>query len=337
MLTVNGSFGEGGGQILRSALTLSLVTGSPFRIVDIRKRRRRPGLRQQHLTAVRAAATVSSAKIEGDELASAELSFEPAAVEAGEYAFSIGTAGSTTLVLQTVLPALALASGRSRLLLEGGTHTPQAPSFDFVSRAYLPLLQRMGPRVDAELQRPGFYPRGGGRFTVSVEPAAPWTPFDLLERGSIVARRVTARVAQLPRHIAERENDALAAKLGWDASCFAVEELTEVDGPGNVVIVELMAQQVTEVFTGVGRKGVPAESIAKRLGNEVREYLRAGVPVGRHLADQLVLLFAIAGGGSFATLSPSPHLTTQLEIIRQFLGIDVRLHREDDGIWLVEV
>jgi RNA 3'-terminal phosphate cyclase (ATP) len=195
----------------------------------------------------------------------------------------------------------------------------------------------MGPAVRAVLERPGFYPAGGGRFVVSIDPVASLSPFDLLERGPIVERRVTARVAHLPRHIAEREVDTLVHKLRWDRPCFCIEELTDVDGPGNVVIVELVAEQVTEVFSGFGQKGVPAETVAKRLGNEVREYLRAEVPVGRHLADQLVLLMAVAGSGAFETLSPSSHLTTQVEVIRQFLGLRVRLTPGENGAWLVEI
>jgi RNA 3'-terminal phosphate cyclase (ATP) len=191
--------------------------------------------------------------------------------------------------------------------------------------------------VRAVLERPGFYPAGGGRFVVSIDPVASLSPFDLLERGPIRERRVTARVAHLPRHIAEREINALAQKLRWDRSCFYIEELTDVDGPGNVVIAELVAEHVTEVFSGFGQKGVSAETVAKRLGSEVREYLRAEVPVGRHLADQLVLLMAIGGSGTFETLSPSSHLTTQIEVIRQFLGPRVRLIPRENGACLVEI
>lgn len=337
MLTVDGSFGEGGGQILRSALTLSLVTGAPFRITNIRKSRRRPGLRRQHLTAVRAAATVARGKVEGDEIGSRELTFVPQPIEGGEYTFSIGTAGSTMLVLQTILPALVLAREKSKVVLEGGTHNPQSPTFEFFADAYLPLVQRMGPAVRAVLEKPGFYPAGGGRVEVCIDPVDSLRAFDLLERGAIRERQVTARVAHLPRHIAEREVNTLAEKLRWDRSCFRIEELTDVDGPGNVVIVELLAEHVTEVFSGFGQKGISAETVARRLGNDVREYLRAEVPVGRHLADQLVLLMAIAKGGSFRTLSPSSHLTTQVEVIRRFLGLRVRLAQRDDRSWLVEI
>jgi len=337
VLTIDGTVGEGGGQVLRSSLTLSLVTGKPFRMINIRRRRKRPGLRRQHLTAVRAAAEVCQARVEGDALTSLELTFEPNALEGGEYAFSIGTAGSTMLVLQTILPALALAPRSSELLLEGGTHNPRSPTFEFVAKAYLPLIERMGPRVDAALERMGFYPAGGGRVRVSIEPVSTLTPFELVERGPIRTKHVTARVAHLPRHIAEREVDTLAQKLRWEPSCFHIEELIETDGPGNVIIVELDSEHVTEVFSGFGEKGIPAETVAKRLGNEVREYLRADVPVGRHLADQLVLLMALCKGGTFRTLSPSSHLTTQAEVIGRFLETRVDFDRAEDGTWFVGV
>ncbi len=337
MLTIDGSSGEGGGQVLRSSLALSLVTGAPFRIVNIRKRRSRPGLRKQHLTAVGAAAAVGRATVTEVEVGSQELTFAPKATTGADYTFSIGTAGSTGLVLQTILPALMLAPEASTVILEGGTHNPQSPTFEFLERAYLPLIRRMGPKVSATLERPGFYPAGGGRIVVSIEPASTLRPFDLLDRGPIREHRITARVANLPRHIAEREVETLHRKLRWDRSCFVIEELTDVDGPGNVIIAELVAAHVTEVFTGFGQKGVPAEAVARRLGNEVKAYLRADVPVGRHLGDQLVLLYAVAGGGAFRTLSPTTHLTTQLTIIRAFLGVEVVLAEEGAGAWLVEV
>src|SRR5512133_1574470 len=181
MITIDGSMGEGGGQVLRTSLGLSLVTGQPFRIDNIRAGRPRPGLMRQHLAAVRAAAQISSAKVAGDEIGSRGLSFEPGPVRPGDYAFAIGTAGSATLVLQTVLPALMTASGPSRLKLQGGTHNPWAPPFDFLAKALLPLLGRMGPTIAAELIRPGFYPAGGGEFVVTIQPTPRLGPLELVE------------------------------------------------------------------------------------------------------------------------------------------------------------
>ena len=203
-ITIDGSEGEGGGQILRTALALSLVTGRPFRIDGIRAGRRKPGLMRQHLTAVQGAAQVSGARVSGGDLGSRTLSFEPSQVRGGEYRLAVGTAGSATLVLQTVLPALLLAREPSRLTLEGGTHNPYAPPFDFLARTFLPILRRMGASIDVRLEMHGFYPAGGGRFAVAIEPCAALGRLSLLERG---ATRVTARaiVASLPETIAKRE------------------------------------------------------------------------------------------------------------------------------------
>src|SRR6185436_4161528 len=202
MLTIDGSFGEGGGQILRTALSLSLVTGKPFRIDNIRARRKNPGLLRQHLTAVNAATEISHAEVTGAGIGSRELTFAPGSVESGDYAFAVGTAGSTTLVLQTVLPALLIANGKSQLILEGGTHNPFAPPFDFLAQAFLPLVNRMGPQVTAELERPGFYPAGGGRIRVTIEPAGELKRLDISSRGEVLARRAKAVVANLPISIA---------------------------------------------------------------------------------------------------------------------------------------
>lgn len=337
MLTIDGSQGEGGGQILRSSLALAMLTQVPFRMVNIRSKRRRPGLMRQHLTAVQAAAEISGAEVSGDEVGSMELTFRPCQVRAGEYQFSIGTAGSTTLVLQSVLPALALAPSRSSLILEGGTHNPLSPPFDFLAKAFLPLLNRMGPRVEAELERPGFYPAGGGRIRVAVTPAIKLSPLHLDERGEIRSKRVTAMVAALPRAVAERELEILSRRLDWEAPCFRIESLRNSQGPGNVVTVEIESEHVTEVFTGFGEKGVAAEKVAEGVAAEAMNYLRAGVPVGQHLADQLLLPMALAGGGSFRTVEPSMHANTQVDVLQQFLQIEVRKSQVGEGVWQFKI
>jgi len=293
MLTIDGSFGEGGGQIVRSSLALSLVTGRPVTIDHIRAGRKKPGLMRQHLTAVQAATKIGRASVEGDTLGSRHLVFEHGDVVPGDYHFAISTAGSTTLVLQTVLPALMTASGESNLVLEGGTHNPFAPPFDFLARTYLPLVASMGPKVTTALKRPGFYPAGGGCLEVHIQPATSLGPLELNERGPIVSRRVRALVANLPRHIAQRECDTITEKTGWDASCFSVEEANGSRGPGNVVMIELESEQVTEVFTGFGKMGVRAEQIASGVLRDARHYLKADAPVGEYLADQLMLPLGI--------------------------------------------
>src|SRR5262249_19922048 len=196
-------------------------------------------LLRQHLTAVDAATQVLRGEVSGAMIGSRELTFAPGSVVAGDYAFAVGTAGSTTLVLQTMLPALLVASGKSRLILEGGTHNPFAPPFDFLEKAFLPLVNRMGPRVKARLERPGFYPAGGGRISVIIEPARELERLDLLTRGELRARRAKAVVANLPINIAERELKVIAQKLSWRREWTRAESVQDSRGPGNVVTIEI--------------------------------------------------------------------------------------------------
>jgi len=337
MLVIDGSLGEGGGQILRTSLALSLVTGVPFRIENIRARRKKPGLMRQHLTAVKAAAEIGHAEVTGAKIGSLELTFAPGEVVPGEYRFSVGTAGSTMLVLQTVLPALLTAAASSSLTLEGGTHNPFAPPFDFVQRTFLPILNRMGPTVTATLERPGFYPAGGGRCRVVVGPAPKLRRLDLLERGAIRRRSAKAVVAGLPRHIAEREIRTIQRLLRWDDDAVRVDELPGEYGPGNVVTIELESEHITEVFTGFGEKGVRAEEVARGVAEEARRYLEANVPVGEHLADQLLIPLALAGGGSFRTLPLSQHSRTNAEVIPMFLHVEIVTTQTGEAQWLVEL
>jgi RNA 3'-terminal phosphate cyclase (ATP) len=336
-IELDGAQGEGGGQLLRSALTLSLVTGTPFRMVNIRAGRRRPGLMRQHLTAVEAAAAVGAAQVSGADVGARTLTFAPGAVRAGEYHFSVGTAGSATLVFQAVFPALALASGPSTVQVEGGTHNPMAPPFEFLARAYLPLVERMGPRSRAVLERPGFYPAGGGRFRIDVEPAARLGRLELLERGAVRALRATATVALLPRAIAERELAAFRARAGWEEEALRIEHVRDAVGPGNVLTAEVECEHVTAVFTGFGERGVSAERVGAGMAEEVLEYLAAGVPVDGHLADQLLLPMALGAGGVFRTVRPTGHTQTHADLLRAFLGCEVKVTDVGAGVWEVEV
>jgi RNA 3'-terminal phosphate cyclase (ATP) len=331
MIALDGSQGEGGGQILRSSLALSLVTGTPFRIDNIRAGRPRPGLMRQHLTAVEAAAAVGGAQVTGAAVGSRSLTFAPTRVKAGEYAFSVGTAGSATLVLQTVLPGLLTTDGPSSLLLEGGTHNPSSPPFDFLAKTFLPLVRRMGARLEATLERPGFYPAGGGRFRVTVAPTKALIPLVLEQRGAIHAKRVRAVVANLPRAVGERELNRFAARTHWDSSAFSLEVVPNPVGPGNVLIAEVESEHVTEVFTGFGEKQVRAETVANVCADEVLAYLATDAPVGPHLADQLVLLLALAGEGTFRTTKPTKHTHTQLDVVRTFLGPVIACTEETSG------
>jgi len=326
MLTIDGSSGEGGGQIFRTSLTLSLVTGTPFRIERIRAGRAKPGLMRQHLTALEAAAAVGDAEVDGAVVGGQQVVFRPKRLRPGDYRFAVGTAGSAGLVLQTILLPLVLARAPSRVTLEGGTHNPAAPPFEFLTEALLPLLRRMGADVDARLERAGFYPAGGGRMTINVTDRGALGALHLLQRGRTVRRRARALVSRLSRQIADRELAVIRSRLGWDGEELEAVVLSEgMAGPGNVLLLSIESEHVVEVFTGFGEVGIRAEAVAERVAQEARRYLAADVPVGPHLADQLLLPMALAGGGAFRTVPLSRHASTNLEVIGQFLGtaIDV--------------
>ena len=337
MITIDGSMGEGGGQVLRTALTMALATGRPCRIDNIRGGRPKPGLLRQHLTAVTAAAAISDARVDGAEIGSRMLTFSPGVVKGGDYAFAVGTAGSATLVLQTVLAPLMLTSRPSTVTLEGGTHNPWAPPFDFLDRVVLPLVNRTGPNVRAVLNRPGFYPAGGGQFTVTVQPRAALARLDLLERGEIRGRRVKVMLANLPKHIAERELMTALRFLNWPDECGSIEEVSDGSGPGNVLIVEVEAEHATQICTGFGEMRTPAESVAEKAAKDLRRYLAAGVPVGTHLADQLMPLLALGDGGSYRTLTLTRHAMTNADVIRQFVDIGIEVHDEARDVVRVEI
>jgi RNA 3'-terminal phosphate cyclase (ATP) len=323
MLTIDGSFGEGGGQVLRSALALAMTSHQAFRIVNIRCRRSPPGLRPQHLAAVHAAARVCGAEVTGAVLGASELSFAPRAVQGGDYDFSIGTAGSTTLVLQTILPALMLADCPSTLRIEGGTHNPQAPTFEFLARAYLPVIERMGPKVNLEMVRPGFYPRGGGCLELQIEPVERLATWQLETRGDLQALVAEIMLSKLPQHIADREASVLRENLRIATESIVVRQPIDSLSPGNAVTVFCVSEQITDVFAAVGQRGVSAEKVAREAVRATQHYLEADVPVGEHLADQLLVPLALAGAGSFVTLPPSRHTLTNIEVIEQVM--DVRI------------
>lgn len=321
LITIDGSRGEGGGQILRTSLALSVITGQPFRIQRIRANRPKPGLRRQHLTAVRAAAAICNARLTGDAVDSIELTFIPGKLAPGDYHFDVGSAGSTMLVLQTVLPPLMIAGAPSTLLLEGGTHNFGAPPFPFLQKTFLPLLSRMGPQVTLELLRAGFAPAGGGKATVHIQPAASLKSIQLLERGEIVRRAARVLIAGLPDHIAQREIDALREELSWPT--FEIEKLPDDQGPGNLVTLEIESAHLTEVVTAFGQRGISAERVARSAADEARRYIGLDVPVGEHLADQLLLPLALARGGAYHTGPLTPHTTTNIETIQHFLDLRI--------------
>lgn len=333
MIVIDGSEGEGGGQIVRNACALALVTGEPFRVTNVRGGRDKPGLMRQHVTAVEAACAIGGAECEGLSVGSSELAFKPGRVVPGEYRFAVGTAGSTSLVLQTLLPPLMMADAPSRVVLEGGTHNIYAPPFDFLAKTFLQIINRMGPRIDARLVRHGFYPRGGGRIEVDITPAS-LRPIQCLERGRLLSRSCTALFAALPPDVADREV-ATARKLlpDWPDEAFAARELPAEQGPGNILLLEADFEHVSEVVSGFGKLGTPAERVATKAAARMSGYCASEAFAGPYLADQLLLPFALAGGGAFTTVKPTQHALTAAAVIKRFLGRRYSFERDVNGCY----
>ena len=339
-LSLDGSYGEGGGQILRTALSLSMITGRAFRLVDIRAGRRNPGLLPQHLSAVRAAAAICGASVVGDEFASTELSFAPSHPPwSGKYAYDVaqtarrGSAGSVTLVSQTLLTPLASADGASSLVLRGGTHVEWSPSFDDLATSYLPALRRMGLCVDAELKRFGWYPVGGGEIVCEIrgrsaerDGARP-KPIEMTNRGRL--RRISGRAiaANLPSHIPQRMAERVQASLaGLDVAVEPESRLVAAACGGAGIFLLAEYEDWPASFFAIGRLGKPSEAVADHAVAALREHHASEAAVELHLADQLLLPLAIASGASvFTTLRPTSHLTTNAWIIGQFGVADISI------------
>jgi len=336
MITIDGTHGEGGGQILRTSLGLSLVTGTPFIIENIRGGRSKPGLLRQHLCCVRAAAEIGGAEVEGDALRSGTLRFVPRTVTPGDHRFSVGSAGSALLVLQAVLPALMTAGGPSRIVLEGGTHNPWAPPLPFITASFAPVLRRMGVGLTLTLDRPGFFPAGGGRVVVEVEPARRLQQLTL-RHAPIRAVRGIATVANLGDTIAERELKVLRRKLREHAPELVLERLDGAQSPGNVVRVEIDHGEDTACFVAFGEKRKRAEKVAEAAARAARTWMRQRVAVCEHLADQLLVPMALAGGGSYFTGPLTEHTRTNIHTIGRFLEVPITTGDLDDDAVAVQV
>ena len=316
IIEIDGSQGEGGGQILRTSLSLAACYGKPIHIRHIRHGRKKPGLMRQHLACVNAIKRVCNAKVKGASIGSTAVEFIPAEIKAGNYQFSVGSAGSSTLVFQTVLPALLLAEKESTLVLEGGTHNPMAPSYDFIQYAFLPVLKQMGIQFSMEIERYGFYPVGAGKWVIKITPAARYTRINIEQRGELIASSAKCISASIPLHVIDREKKQLLKRLNWPNQSVVTKEVNSL-GAGNIVAIKLNYQKVTEVIESIGAVGIRSENVANRAIGLFQCYQDQGAPVGHYLADQLLLPMAITEGGSFVTSVLSEHCRTNIAVIQQ--------------------
>jgi RNA 3'-terminal phosphate cyclase (ATP) len=334
MIEIDGSDGEGGGQVLRSSLALSLLTGKAFHLSNLRARRRpKPGLQPQHLMSVRAAATIGTAQVRGASLNSTDLVFEPGKVQAGTYRFDIRTAGATGLVLHTLYLPLALQTKEaSELTLVGGTHVRASPSFHFLDHTWRKYLELFGLSVALRMVRPGFYPRGGGEVQVVIQPCQRIRPAKLNNRGRVSVRGISA-AAGLPEHVAGRQAQRAARRLkNASVNAAIVQEIWE-GGPGSMLALIAENGLVPATFVALGERGKPAEKVADEAVDELLQFLAADpAPVDCHSADQILLPLTLADGPSrYAVAQVTNHLLTNIAVMKRFLDRDMVCEGEEGG------
>ncbi|MBK1883176.1 RNA 3'-terminal phosphate cyclase [Luteolibacter pohnpeiensis] len=320
---------NGGGQMLRSALSLAMITGQPFRMVNIRGKRSKPGLMRQHLTCVLASQEISDGSVDGAEIGSTELVFRGGEIRGGSYQFSIGTAGSTSLLFQTLLPALLHAAAPSNIRLEGGTINPLAPPFEFLDKAYMPTIRKMGVNAELTLHQTGFAPAGGGLMEAAIQPINKFGVLDLHDRGALESVSIRVVVRALNESIARRILDSACVTLPCEDTEIEIRE----DGPGRGIgcLVGAKFTNAHEMSCALAEMGVSAESVGHRAANSIKRFIDSDATVGRNLADQLLLPMALAGGGSFVMMKPSAHVLSNISVIEKFLPVKFKIEVADRG------
>jgi RNA 3'-terminal phosphate cyclase (ATP) len=320
-IEIDGSLGEGGGQILRTALSLSCITGCPLKLFNIRKGRKKPGLMPQHITCVNAAAVISHAQVSGNEKGSTELTFSPGHIRPGDYLFDIGTAGSCSLVFQTLLPPLIFSGKPSEIIINGGTHVPFSPTYDYISNVFLPMLNRTGIAVESSIMKYGFYPRGGGRVSFRVNPVTEIKGMKLTSRGTLLSVRGHSGVSNLPVSIAERQKRSVIQTLLPEKADIRVMEVPS-EGQGTFVFLKSEYEHNLAGFSSLGERGKPAEAVGKEAAGQFIAFHNSSACLDPHLADQMVLYLSLAEeGSSFTTSRITQHLLTNLSVIGKFLNV----------------
>lgn len=331
MIEIDGSFGEAGGQILRTSLSLSCLLKKPFRIYNIRKGRKKPGLMPQHLIAVNSAAAITNAEVKGAFAGSLELSFNPNNVKPGDYVFDIGTAGSTSLVFQTLILPLSFALSESKITIKGGTHVPFSPAFDYVKEVFLDALKPLGINVLARINRHGFYPKGGGEVEYFIKPCKrPLDSIELLNRGRLIAVQGVSAVCNLPLDIAKRQRDAFMDKTQGIKCGMQTLDVTGF-GKGTYVFAKAVYEGAIAGFSSLGEIGKRAEAVGEDAAREFIEHDHSGASLDPHMADQILPYLAVANGDSaFSTSRITEHLRTNIFIISKFA--DASMSIGQDGI-----
>ncbi|MEK6690753.1 MAG: RNA 3'-terminal phosphate cyclase [Nitrospirota bacterium] len=340
MLRIDGSYGEGGGQILRTALSLSCLLRRPIEIFNIRKGRKVPGLQPQHLTSVKAVKEISDAQVEGDRIGSLNLIFSPKEVRGGDYFFDIGTAGSTSLVLQAIMLPLSLTAEKSRIEIIGGTHVPWSPPFHYLDTIFIPILERIGLKIRLWIDKYGWYPKGGGRAGAEIDPVKGISTLDIRERGKLVRVRGISAVSNLPLSIAERQK-AEGLRILKESNLYAEIELIDAPsiGRGTFFFINAEYENLTAGFSSLGERRKRAEDVAKEACEEFLAFHRSENALDPRLADQIVPYLSLAKGeSSFTTSRITQHLITNIWLIKKFLSINIEIERQEgeDGKVIVK-
>jgi RNA 3'-phosphate cyclase len=320
---IDGRHGEGGGQILRTALTLSAILEVPVHITHIRGNRKKPGLRPQHLVAVNALATITRATVEGAKVDSHELVFEPGKIRGGSFSFDIGTAGSTGLVVQTLIPVLLFGKTPSQVRITGGTHVPWSPPFHYLKAVFLPVLKKMDGEASLEIDKWGWYPKGGGKITASIRNATGLKPISLSHRGRLINLHVLSAVSNLPLSIAERQRDQTLKRIDYLGiqPTISIENAPST-GQGTFLFLAAQFKGGMAGFTSLGKRGKRAEEVADDACNEFIRFLDSEGVVDIHLADQLVPYMALAEGRSTVRIERiTDHLLTNIWVVDHFLPL----------------
>ena len=334
-IRIDGSYGEGGGQILRTALSLACVLKKDVQIYDIRKGRRIPGLQPQHLTCVNACRDITDADVEGNKLQSIFLRFSPKTIKGGDFLFDVakikGSAGSVSLVLQSILLPLILAEKSTQVQIKGGTHVPWSPAFTYLEQVFFPTIRKIGCEVKGEIKKWGWYPKGGGEVTFSINPVEKLLPLNLLERGKLLKLSGISAVSNLPISIAKRQRDQ-ANKILREKRFSTDIELVEAPSMGKGTFFFILAEFENSLagFSSLGEIKKRAETVAEEACQDFLKFMETNAAIEKHIADQLIPYLLLTGDKStFAVSSVTQHLLTNIWVVKNFLPVRIEVEGKE--------